>query len=67
MKPNPQFSMDLVTFTEEIFNGIFHFLCSENDKKQCAERPQQNLASYVQISWKALQLQSFLIYLANYF
>ena len=50
MKPNPQFSMDLVTFTEEIFNGIFHFLCSENDKKQCAERPQQNLSSYVQIS-----------------
>ena len=50
MKPNPQFSVDLVTFTEEIFNGIFYFLCSESDKKQCAERPQQNLASYVQIS-----------------
>ena len=23
-----QFPADLVTFTEEIFNGIFHFLCS---------------------------------------
>ena len=25
---NPQFPADLVTFTEEIFNGILHFLCS---------------------------------------
>ena len=28
MRPNPQFSADLVTFTEEIFNEILHFLCS---------------------------------------
>ena len=27
---NPQFSADLVTFTEEIFNGKLHFLCSES-------------------------------------
>ena len=26
MWPNPQFS----TFTEEIYNGKIHFLCSEN-------------------------------------
>ena len=25
---NPQESMDLITFTEEIFNGKLHFLCS---------------------------------------
>ena len=28
MWPNPQFSADLVTFTEEILNGKLHFLCS---------------------------------------
>ena len=29
MWPNPQKSEDLVTFTEEIFNGKLHFLRSE--------------------------------------
>ena len=29
MWPNPQETADLVTFTEEILNGILHFLCSE--------------------------------------
>ena len=28
MWPNPQFPADFVTFTEEIFNGKLHFLCS---------------------------------------
>ena len=28
MWPNPQFPVDLVTFTEEILNGKLHFLCS---------------------------------------
>ena len=28
MWTNPQFPADLVTFTEEILNGKFHFLCS---------------------------------------
>ena len=28
MWSNPQFSVDLVTFTEEIFNGKRNFLCS---------------------------------------
>ena len=28
MWPNPQFPADLVTFTEEIFNGKLHFSCS---------------------------------------
>ena len=28
MRPNPQFSVDLVTFTEEIPNRKLHFLCS---------------------------------------
>ena len=28
MWPNPQFSADLVTLTEEILTGKFHFLCS---------------------------------------
>ena len=29
MWPNPQFSADLVTFSEEILNGKLHFLSSE--------------------------------------
>ena len=29
MWPNPQFSADLVKFTEEILNGRLHFLCSD--------------------------------------
>ena len=28
MWPNPQESADLVTFTDEILDGILHFLCS---------------------------------------
>ena len=28
MWPNPQFSADLVTFTEKILNGKLYFLCS---------------------------------------
>ena len=32
MWPNPQFPADLVTFTEEILNGKFHFLCGESCK-----------------------------------
>ena len=29
MLPNPQLPADLVTFTEEIFNGQLHFLRSD--------------------------------------
>ena len=29
MKPNPQETADLVTFTKEILNGKLHFLCSD--------------------------------------
>ena len=28
MRPNPQETADLLTFTEEIFNGRLHLLCS---------------------------------------
>ena len=31
MRPNPQKTADLVTFTEEILNGKVHFLCSVHD------------------------------------
>ena len=33
MLPNPQETVDLVTFTEEILNGNLHFLCSVYTKK----------------------------------
>ena len=29
MWPNPQFPADLITYTEQIFNGKIHFLWSE--------------------------------------
>ena len=29
VRPNPQETADLVTFTEEILNGKLHFLCSD--------------------------------------
>ena len=32
MSPNPEETADLFTFTEEIFNGNFHFLCSNSNK-----------------------------------
>ena len=32
MLPNPQGNVDFVTFTEEILNGKFHFLCSDRTK-----------------------------------
>ena len=32
MRPNPQETADLVTFTEEIINGKLHFLCSVSDQ-----------------------------------
>ena len=34
MWPNPQETADLVTFTEEIYNGKFHFLCSGNGQEE---------------------------------
>ena len=34
MWPNQQFPANLVTFTEEIFNGKLHFLCSQLEEKQ---------------------------------
>ena len=33
MRPNPQETADLVTFTEQILNGKLHFLCSAIDGK----------------------------------
>ena len=32
MWPNPQFTTDLLTFTEEILNGKLHFMCSVTNK-----------------------------------
>ena len=39
MRPSPQFPADLVTFTEEILNGKFHFLCSETSRQFCLAVP----------------------------
>ena len=34
MRPNPQVAADLITFTEEIFNGKLHFLYSDAKKNE---------------------------------
>ena len=39
MCPNRQLPADLVTFTEEIFNGKLHFLCSESSIKDIWQGP----------------------------
>ena len=36
MLPNPQETLDLVTFTEKILNGKIHFLCSVRNGIQFA-------------------------------
>ena len=49
MSPNPQFSEDLVTFTEEILNGQLHVLCNEkvSDLKCTPRIPTQMTAIMV--------------------
>ena len=46
MWPNPLETADLVTFTEEIFNGKFHFLSSDticDVQEKWAETMENNL------------------------
>ena len=50
MWPNLQFPADLVTFTEEICNGKFHFLCSADCC--CAEYESREI---VCMFWKSLK------------
>ena len=38
MRPSPQQTADLVTFTEEILNGKSHFLCSVCDPLQISNK-----------------------------
>ena len=47
MWPNPQFPEDSVTFTEEILNGKFYFLCSvdTNSKNGVVKENQEDLPS----------------------
>ena len=46
MRPNPQETVDLVTFTEEILNGKIQFLCSVEykgkTKKWTLEKDEEN-------------------------
>ena len=39
MRPNLQFPVDLVTFTEEILNEKLHFLCSVTYETEQIEAP----------------------------
>ena len=42
MWPNPQETADLVTFTEEIFNGKIHILSSETIESRYLYWPDKN-------------------------
>ena len=44
MRPNPQKTADLVTFTEDILNGKLHFLCSE--RFRCSDFPICKVAAH---------------------
>ena len=43
MWPNPQDSIDLVTFTEEILNGKLHFLSGEDASAEVLQIAMQGL------------------------
>ena len=56
MWPNPQFPVDLVTFTEEILNGKLHFLRSVTRENVGQKNPavQQFLCYFTNI-WSAVR------------
>ena len=59
MWPNPQFPEDLVTFTEEILNGKFHFLrCASSEWRSILEYDLLVLSCALQCVKKA-QIRSF--------
>ena len=66
MWPNPQFSTDLVTITEEILNGKLYFLCSEIWNRRFVNG---NLESFYQrISWDfdlAILVLKVIMYICN--
>ena len=46
MWTNPQFSVDLYSFSKEILNGKLHFLCSEKFIKSVLLDTSKNLFEY---------------------
>ena len=55
--PNPQENADLVTFTEEIFNGKLHFLCNGIFSY---DLPLTILMSFLQVFFKTVLRPSFI-------
>ena len=75
MWPNPQFTTDLVTITEEILNGKLHFLCSDTHSvrsifwiKSLAWNFLFNANTWIVllVRIKALALVTLINYIANY-
>ena len=70
---NPQFPVDLVTFTEEIRNGKLHFLCSDGPKaltyKATMRKLKPKIFSQFTPLFNHLVLTSYLssIYLESWF
>ena len=58
MLPDPQETADLVTFTEEIFNENFHFLCSKYIGVACVKATLLNV-TFRNLAEKAIQQQTF--------
>ena len=50
MRPNPQFFVDLVTFTDEILNGKLFFFCSVNENNY----NDQTFKSNKNLQWQAV-------------
>ena len=59
MWPNPQETVDLVTFTKEILNGKPHFLCSEKIVKcqgqGIASKIRKKQSSFGNLKWHEIQ------------
>ena len=49
MWPNPQENTDLVTFTEGIFNGKLHYLCSDNFSQRNLNSRSLNTETFLEV------------------
>ena len=67
MSPKPQFSGDLVIYTEQIFNGKLYFLCSVWESEIKPNAPHVYWMIYARvISWGSLRFNKNIQYIAKF-
>ena len=69
MWPNPQFSAELVTFTEEILNGKLYFLYSAScfeGFRICLQETQVFLEYSVAVAWRFSVKKLFLKFIPSF-